>query len=80
MLKINQLNKTNRCCLALHRFKSKKSEQNEYYKTLNLPNPGKFELEYNAEHKSSAVYVAFELVKYPDSIKQLLSKFYLIYY
>ena len=44
MLKINQLNKTNRCCLALHRFKSKKSEQNEYYKTLNLPNPGKFEL------------------------------------
>lgn len=39
-----------------------------------------FELEYNAEHKSSAVYVAFELVKYPDSIKQLLSKLYLIYY
>jgi isoleucyl-tRNA synthetase len=33
-----------------------------------------FELEYNQNHRSNALYVAFELVNYPDEIKQLLSK------
>ena len=33
-----------------------------------------FELEYNPEHKSTALYVAFELKKYSDQIKTLLSR------
>lgn len=32
-----------------------------------------FELEYNAEHKSNALYVAFELVEYSPEIKKFLS-------
>jgi isoleucyl-tRNA synthetase len=32
-----------------------------------------FELEYNPEHKSKALYVAFELKKYSDQIRNLLS-------
>ena len=33
-----------------------------------------FELEYNPEHKSNALYVAFQLQKCPDQIKSLLSR------
>lgn len=33
-----------------------------------------FELEYNNEHKSNALYVAFQLVKYPLVIREKLSK------
>lgn len=33
-----------------------------------------FELEYNQNHKSNALYVAFELVNYPNEIKNYLSK------
>ena len=33
------------------------------------------ELEYNENHKSNAMYVAFELKNYPDSIKSLLSEY-----
>jgi isoleucyl-tRNA synthetase len=33
-----------------------------------------FELEYNAEHKSNALYVSFELKQYSNELKNLLSK------
>lgn len=32
-----------------------------------------FELEYNPEHKSNALYVAYELVEYSTEIKKFLS-------
>lgn len=33
-----------------------------------------FELEYNTEHKSNALYVAFEMKQYSESIKSLISE------
>jgi isoleucyl-tRNA synthetase len=33
-----------------------------------------FELEYNTEHKSNAVYVEFEIHDYPESLRSILSK------